>query len=553
MNMLAMYKYATRPPVFQRGKAKQIPKSWNDIPSSKDQLQFDPTLHSATLHSTLGKTEEAGLAVAMEMFLPAILSDLLGRSVSFVVQRYRQQGSAEDALQQLRLALLRASVTVEEAEGRRVTNRAMLRQLDALREAMYDGHYVLDALITYGGHRSHGPDAPPPCRFLSRLNSAKRLCFPAAGGDAAEELQRTVDRLGSMVDDMKEFVVFLGGYPRVCRQPYSAHLLLERFMFGRQREMEQITSFLLRAECSCGSGGVGVLPVVGPARVGKSTLVEHVCHDERVRGHFSSILLMSGDDLEADERLDDPGGHGLIKHRGHDAAARKSSLVILELAEDEVPDEGRWRRLCSSAFCKGIGSKIIVTSRSEAVQKLGTEHALRLKYLNREAYWHYFKTLAFGSANPEEHPKLVSIAMDICTEEKGSFIGANIACSLLRANLDARFWCSILHNMREYTEKHRHLFGKHPHDLLQKNRHVYLWRLAETSKVFVSYGCYQACPAEKDVPRITLQEVLSGRPAPRGRFEALAWRSQIPPCYSYLMSCSVQTPVLPRKQRSRLV
>jgi hypothetical protein len=413
----------------------------------------------------------------------------------------------------------------------------MLRQLDGLREAMYGGHYMLDAL-TYG--RGHGADAPPPpqCRLssaLSRLNSAKRLCFPDDGG--AAELRRMVDRLGSMIADMKEFVVFLSGYPRVCRQPRSGHLLLEKLMFGRQREMEQVVGFLLRAE----SNGVGVLPVVGPARVGKSTLVEHVCHDERVRSHFSSILLLSGDDLEVDGKLNDPGDHG-----------RKISLVILELAEDEVPDEGRWRKICSSAFCMAAGSKIIVTSRSEAIRKLGTEHALSLKHLNQEAYWYYFKTLAFGGANPDEHPKLVSIAMDICAEEKGSFIGANIACGLLRANLDARFWCGILQNMREYTEKHRILFGEHPHDLLQKNRHVYLWRLAETSKVFVSYGCYQACPAQEVLSRMTLQEVLSGRPAPRGRFEALAWRSQIPPCYSYLMSCSVQTPVLARKQRSRL-
>ncbi|CAM0882461.1 unnamed protein product [Alopecurus aequalis] len=494
----------------------------------------------------------------MEMFLPAILSDLLGRSVSFVVQRYGQQSSVDDSIEQLHLALLRVSVTVEEAEGRHITNQAMLRQLGTLREAMYGGYYMLDAL-TYGHGR--GADAPPPCRFssaLSRLNSAKRLCFPAGGNGrgvgSAVELRRMVDRLGSMIADMNEFVVFLGGYPRVCRQPYSAHLLLEKFMFGRQKEMEQIVGFLLRADCS-GSNGAGVLPVVGPARVGKSTLVEHVCHDQRVRSHFSSIVHMSGDDLEVDGKLNDPGDHGLIKHRGHDAS-RKSSLVILELAEDEVPDEGRWRRLCSSAFCKGSGSKIIVTSRSEEVQRLGTEPSLRLKYLSQEAYWYYFKTLAFGSTNPEDHPKLVSIAMDICSEEKGSFIGANIACSLLRANLDTRFWCSILQNMREYTEKHRHLFGKHPHDLLKKNRHVYLWRLAETSKVFVSYSCYQACPAQKDVPRMTLQEVLSGRPTPRGRFEALAWRSQIPPCYSYLMSCSVQTPVphVPaRKKRSRLV
>nr|BAJ87227.1 predicted protein [Hordeum vulgare subsp. vulgare] len=502
----------------------------------------------------------SSLPMTMEMFLPAILSDLLGRSVSFVVQRYLQQGSAEDGIRQLHLALLRVGVTVEEAEGRRITNQAMLRQLDALREAMYGGHYMLDAL-TCGRGDVADDDAPAPSggfsSVLSRLNlnPAKRLCLAwSTGADGDAEVRRVVDRLGSMIADMKEFVVFLNGYPRVCRQPYSAHLLLERLMFGRQREMEQIISFLLRQGEA--EYGVGVLPVVGPARIGKSTLVEHVCHDDRVRNHFSSILLMSGDDLE-DEKLNDPGDHGLIKHHGRASHSHKRSLVIVELAGDEVPDEGRWRRLRSSAFCKGAGSRIIVTSRSEAADGLGTERALRLKVLSPEAYWHHFKTLAFGGANPEEHPRLVAIAMDICTEEKGSFIGANIACSLLRANLDARSWRGVLRNMREYTERHRHLFGKHPHDLLRKDRHVYLWRLAQTSKVFVSYGCYQARPEQEDAPRMTLQEVLSGRPAPSGRFEALAWRSQIPPCYSYLMSCSVQTPTVPhilaRKKSSRLV
>uniref|UniRef100_A0A453FHQ2 Uncharacterized protein n=1 Tax=Aegilops tauschii subsp. strangulata TaxID=200361 RepID=A0A453FHQ2_AEGTS len=545
-----------------RRRGEDIPKSWNG-PGRLFQAQKTKANASSSFESLIGILHSplhpapTLITVTMEMFLPAILSDLLGRSVSFVVQRYLQQGSAEDSVQQLRLALLRVGVTVEEAEGRRITNQAMLRQLDVLREAMYGGHYMLDALTCGRGHAADDDaPAPAPCRLssvLSRLNPAKRLCFGAA--DSAVEVRRVVDRLGCMIADMKEFVVFLKGYPRVCRQPYSAHLLLERFMFGRQKEMEQIIGFLLRDGEA--EGGAGVLPVVGPARVGKSTLVEHVCHDDRVRSHFSSILLMSGDDLEDDDKLSDPGDHGLIKHHGRASHPHnKASLVIVELAEDEVPDEGRWRRLRSSAFCKGGGSRIIVTSRSEAAQRLGTERALRLKVLSPEAYWHYFKTLAFGGANPEDHPGLVAIAMDICAEEKGSFIGGNIACSLLRANLDARSWRGVLRNMREYTEKHRHLFGKHPHDLLRKNRHVYLWRLARTSKVFVSYGCYQACPAQEDVPRMTLQEVLSGRPAPSGRFEALAWRSQIPPCYSYLMSCSVQTPVVPhalaRKKSSRL-
>ncbi|KAL5223528.1 hypothetical protein ABZP36_010167, partial [Zizania latifolia] len=70
--------------------------------------------------------------------------------------------------------------------------------------------------------------------------------------------------------------------------------------------------------------------------------------------------------------------------------------------------------------------------------------------------------------------------------------------------------------MREYTQKHRGLFGKHPHDLLRKNHPVYLWRLAESSKIFMCYASYTACPSQQDIPRLTFQEVLSGRVTPHG-------------------------------------
>ncbi|KAG8095367.1 hypothetical protein GUJ93_ZPchr0012g21600 [Zizania palustris] len=426
----------------------------------------------------------------METFLPAILSDLLGRSISFLVQRCRKQSSARDDLEKLRLALLRAHVTIEEAEARLITNQAMLRQLDVLREAMYSGYYMLDTL-TYRVHAEETCSSSPI--VPSRFNPAKRLRLITVD-DGAEELRRVVDNLGSMIDDMREFVVFLNGYPRISCQPYSVHLLLDKLMFGRQKEVQLVISFLRQPEV-CGNG-VSVLHIVGVARVGKSTLVNHVCHNERVRDHFSSIVFLSRDDLE------DMGDHHDLMVSHGSRASRGSSLVVVDLSEDQEPvDEGAWRRLRSSTICRSRGSKIIVTSRSmEAVRSIGQAHTIELKFLREDAYWYFFKGLAFGSADPEDHPKLASIAMDISAEQKGSFIGASIASSLMRSNLDAHFWSRILKNMREYTQKHRGLFGKHPHDLLRKNHPVYLWRLAESSKIFMCYASYTACLPSRTFP-----------------------------------------------------
>jgi hypothetical protein len=46
----------------------------------------------------------------------------------------------------------------------------------------------------------------------------------------------------------------------------------------------------------------------------------------------------------------------------------------------------------------------------------------QLNCLSKEAYWYFFKMLVFGSTDPEEHPKLTSIAMELALEMRWSFI-----------------------------------------------------------------------------------------------------------------------------------
>uniref|UniRef100_A0A0E0C7A5 Disease resistance N-terminal domain-containing protein n=1 Tax=Oryza meridionalis TaxID=40149 RepID=A0A0E0C7A5_9ORYZ len=600
----------------------------------------------------------------MEVLLSAVLGDLVSRSISFLVDKYYQQkmGMGVD-LQCLRRLLLQIEATVLEAEGRHITNRAMLQQLQMLREGMYKGHYMVDTIKN--GVLQH-----------------------------------------EMVNDE--------GYPHINRQPYSQHLILEKCMFGRQAEIERITNFLLRE--SLGAESLGVLPIIGPARVGKSTLVEHICYDERVRSFFSSIVFCSGSDIGS-KSFADLRDSGIVKHQS--CVAHERSLIIIEFIDDGDVDEKNWIRLYSSRSCIPHGSKIIITSRSERFRNVGTTQPLELSLLPQEAHWYFFKVLAFGSTNPVEHPFLESAAMEMAAEYR-CFVAANFVASLFRANFctqfwrlflrchrnivekhvilfgehpytllqknhdiylvenfrdpkfilvngyktclrnddpkvmlhevhtgtskahgkfevlvwrsrippyhefvmsceaqaqqhtifkrkrelgkqlsstlgareaslsppadvdaqrinappgllrgelrislflswanpDAHYWTLILKNMREYTRKHRAMFGKHPHDLLRNNHPVYLWRLAESSKIFLCHGFYTACPAKQEIPRVTFQEVLSGRVTPHGRFEVLAWTSQIPPCRSYLMSCSLDTPhgphrVLDRKKRLR--
>ncbi|KAM0894521.1 hypothetical protein ACQ4PT_024471 [Festuca glaucescens] len=483
----------------------------------------------------------------MESLIQAVLGDIVGRAISTMVQKCSEQTTAEEDLQRLHQLLLKISVVVQEAEGRCVTNRGMIRQLSMMIKQMYRGYYLLDSFKCT--QKKIDDDEVSRSSFAqSKFNQAKRFRLISSkthiesmvnGRDGNRELKQVILVLENMIADMKELAILLMSYPRMCRQPYGAYLYLDKYMFGRQMEREQAISFLLQAERN---GNLGVLPIVGPAFVGKTTLVEHVCDDERVRNHFSLILLYSGNDLK-DETPTSFKDHCVIKHQSI-ASGEERSLVIIELLGDV--DQVVWKRLLNSyERCMTSGSKIIITSPSEKMVKFGTTEAIKLNCLSKEAYWYFFKMLVFGSTDPQEHPKLTSIAMEIALQMSGSFLFAYVMASLLRENPSARFWSRVLSHIREHMQRNVLLLGEYPED--PKSR--YVWSIAETqggfkdSKLLLLHHSYQKGPsAHGEVPGmdlLSLTDLLfcTRSVIPQGKFEVLCWRSLIPPYYSYVCSC----------------
>jgi hypothetical protein len=86
----------------------------------------------------------------MEVILSAALGELGSRSISFLVDRYLKQTAAPTEAQRLcnlQRLLLRLRVIVEEADGRLVTNQAMLHQLRIMKKEMYRGYYTLASSV----------------------------------------------------------------------------------------------------------------------------------------------------------------------------------------------------------------------------------------------------------------------------------------------------------------------------------------------------------------------------------------------------------------------
>ncbi|XP_039793071.1 uncharacterized protein LOC120659072 [Panicum virgatum] len=230
-------------------------------------------------------------------------------------------------------------------------------------------------------------------------------------------------------------------------------------------------------------------------------------------------------------------------------------LIVVEVAGDI--NQSEWKRLyAASKQCLTSGSKIIITSRSDKITKLGTTRAITLKYMSDEAYCYFFKTLTFGSTDPTMHPRMAYLAMEIARTSKGSFFGATSTACLLRDNFDIPFWCKFLVFARGFIKWHVSTFGDHPGDALDQNRPTHLGRMVRTSEEIVVHHQYERS-SQEEIPKIELRRVIYGsvRP-PARRFDVLVWRSPIPPYYNYIYTCEIQdlkTTAAKRKRSSLMV
>nr|CAB3455547.1 unnamed protein product [Digitaria exilis] len=282
----------------------------------------------------------------------------------------------------------------------------------------------------------------------------------------------------------------------------SMHLQLANSMFGRQMEAQLVINVLLHTQPNRDED-LEVLPIVGPGQVGKGTLVAHVCKDERPtpdgkrQGHFAGV----GRAEKARALGEGQGPRGQQGRHAREGAVDSRSGLSMGRAGNGHAVERDWCGVAASApRRKALLSEL--TSRSlnfiftkfskptpvdvedrlrrvllraqviagEAMGRHVTNQAMLLQLgMVRDAmYRGYYmldsfscqpndeekkdkavrsssslsKTLTFESMDPEMHPRLTHLAIEIAkTLGNSSIIAANVTARLLRDNLNIHFWC----------------------------------------------------------------------------------------------------------------
>ncbi|XP_037488845.1 putative disease resistance RPP13-like protein 1 [Triticum dicoccoides] len=462
----------------------------------------------------------------MEASISVVAGELVSRFISFLMNKYHSSlshaQSEEKLVERLQNLLMRVSMIVEEADARYITNTGMLLQLKTLSEAMYKGYRVLDTLSYRNLQGSPGIDEvsinDPSSSSLYLSIPVKRSRTKAEKDEKAMRLESdgALKSLEIVVANMAEFVVLLGGCEHMSRRPYDVYLYTKNFMFSRHTEKQKLLSFLLEHKNPPGDHAPAVLPIIGGFGVGKKTLVAHVCGDERVRSRFS-ILHLNGDRL--------------LTILDHGRTMSGTILVVIEFASDVGDDD--WKKFHLFLNRMRGGSKIIIISKLKRLARFGSVKPIFLGVLSYDELRYLFKTLAFGSADPAEHPRLVQLADEFAKElhsKQGSLVAINTFAYVLRMNLSVQFWRCLFDKGVRYVKRNLSIHGVHPSMLIEQGHPVditdfALHPLTMTSNV----------PIKEESPSVTLVELLADPSVtPEGNFRLIAWESRIPPHKSFV-------------------
>ncbi|XP_020163283.1 uncharacterized protein [Aegilops tauschii subsp. strangulata] len=465
----------------------------------------------------------------MEVVMSAVAGEFVSKFISFLMNKYNSsrhpQSEEEKLVERLQHLLMRAGTMVEEADMRYITNSGMMMQLRTLSEAMYRGYGVLDNSRYRDLQDTAGFD-----EVSINHSSASSLYLPKRSRTTNDKVTRieshdALESLEIVVANMAEFIVLLGGCERMSRRPYDVYLYTENFMFARHAEKQKLFSFLLQHNDPPSDHALAVLPIIGGVTTGKKTLVAHVCGDERVRSRFPSVLHLNGDNL--------------LKICDHRRTMEGMMLVVIEFASDVDDDD--WKKFHSFFISMYRGSKIIIISKLKRLARFGSVKPIFLTALSYDALRYLFKTLAFGSVEPTEHPRLLRIADEFAKlmySADGSLVSANVYADILRKNLDVQFWRCILDKVIRYVKRNLARFSVDPAIHVEQGPPVVVTAIEQGHPVVITDLAldplciipYTNNVSIKKLPSVTFGELLTDPTVrPNGDFNLISWESRIPP------------------------
>ena len=396
-----------------------------------------------------------------DALLSASLQVLFERLASpELINFIRRRNLSKELLNDLRRKFLVVLNVLNDAEVKQFSNDPVKEWLVQAKDVVYGAEDLLDGIAT-DALRCKIEATDSQTGGIHQVWNKFSDCVKAPF--ATQSMESRVKEMIAKLEAIAQEKVGLGlkegaGEKLPPRLP-STSLVDESFVYGRDEIKEDMVNCLL-SDNARGKEDIDVICIVGMGGTGKTTLVQLLYNNDKVKEHFhlkawvcvstefllikvtKSILEEIGDRPTSDDNLD------LLQRQLKQSLGNKKFLLVLDDVWDvESFDWESWDSLRTPLLGAAEGSKIVVTSRDESVAKtMRAVRTHRLGELSPQHCWSLFVKIAFQDRDSNACLELEPIGRQIVDKCQGLPLAVKSLGHLLHSKVEKREWEDVLNS-----------------------------------------------------------------------------------------------------------
>ncbi|KAK9663616.1 hypothetical protein RND81_O271600 [Saponaria officinalis] len=282
-----------------------------------------------------------------------------------------------------------------------------------LKNAVYDANDLFDEFLTLAELKQQNKGGKLSEKVRNFFSSKKNSL--SAAYSMSREAKKLRKKLNSIASNHKAFGFSVDSQPIRERREETCSYVYKEEIVGRECDVDKIVHMLLD---SGSQESISFLSIVGVGGLGKTTLAQLVFNDDRIINEFSLRLWTCVSDENAKdfdvkkiltqilESVSHDKYHGLpmdlVQRKLGGLLGGRKYLIVLDDLWNE--DRDRWLTLRKFLMVGGIGSRVLVTTRSKRTAiVVDDEYKYELEGLSLENSWRLFEMTAFGEKAKGTH------------------------------------------------------------------------------------------------------------------------------------------------------
>ncbi|KAJ9685832.1 hypothetical protein PVL29_017768 [Vitis rotundifolia] len=382
-----------------------------------------------------------------DALLSASLQVLFERLASpELINFIRRRNLSKELLNDLRRKFLVVLNVLNDAEAKQFSNDRVREWLVQVKDVVYDAEDLLDGIAT-DALRCKIEAADSQTGRIHQVWNKFSDCVkaPFATQSMESRVKEMIAKLEAIAQEKVGLGLKEGGGEKLPPRLPSTSLVDESFVYGRDEIKEDMVNCLL-SDNARGKEDIDVICIVGMGGTGKTTLVQLLYNNDKVKEHFhlkawvcvsTEFLLIKvtklileeiGDRPTSDDNLD------LLQRQLKQSLVNKKFLLVLDDVWDvESFDWESWDSLRAPLLGAAEGSKIVCSTH-------------RLGGLSPQHCWSLFEKIAFQDRDSNARLELEPIGRQIVDKCQGLPLAVKSLGHLMHSKVEKREWEDVLNS-----------------------------------------------------------------------------------------------------------